>query len=150
MWFLYIAVALRKLPSRGGVYAGGALLAVVACGYAVRYSALDTGPIREGLGDPAFARVCDYIVGSTPPGSAFVFSKPRLLALMTRRNATPYHQPASDVELLDYFRTVRAGYVLVNRKFTEDHDYLEPLLLRNPAAAQWVYGEGAFQLYSLL
>lgn len=148
MWFLYVAVALRKLPGRSGAYAGAVLLAVVACGYTVRYRGLDTGPIREGMGDPAFVRACAYIDAQTPRGSVFVFSKPRLLALMTRRDAVAYHQPASDPDLWDYFRGVLARYVLVNRQFTEDRDYLEPLLLRNPAIRR-LYGEGAFQLYAL-
>ena len=149
MWFLYIAVALGNFPARPRVCVGAALLAVVACGYAVRYSRIDTGPIRDGWGDPAFVRVCNYIGGQTAPASVFVFGKPRLLALITRRNAAAYHQPASDAELWDYFRGIRARYVLVNRGFTEDRDYLEPLLLRNPSGVQRVYSADSFQLYAL-
>jgi hypothetical protein len=149
LWFLYIAVALRRLPARTGAFAGLALCATAACGYAVSYAHADTGPIRDGLGDPAFVRVCDYIGGQTPQGSVFLFAKPRLLALVTGRPTAAYHQPASDAELWAYFRRISAGYVLVNREFPGDRDYLEPLLLRNPAAAHEAYSQSSFHLYTL-
>lgn len=149
MWFLYIAVALRRLPARAGACAGVALCSAAAGGYAVRYSAVDVGSIRGGLGDPAFVRVCDYIGGHTPQGSVFLFAKPRLLALVTGRPTAAYHQPKSDAELWNYFHDISARYVLVNREFPEDRDYLEPLLLRNPVAAHSLYSQGPFQLYGI-
>ena len=145
MWFLYITFALRKFPAG----AGAPLLLVALCGFTVRYSRLDTQPIRNGLGDPAFVQVCDYIVHQTPRGSIFIFGKPRLLALLTRRNAAAWYQPAADADLWNYFRTIHARYVLIDRDFADDREYLEPFLMRNPAAVQPWYGGGAFQVYEL-
>jgi hypothetical protein len=149
MWFLYIAVALRRLPARAGAAAGIALLAVALGGFVTRYSKLDKGPIRDGDGDPAFARICEYIRRETPPEAVFIFDKPRLLPLMTRRSTAPYHHPAADAELWQYFRDIGARYVLVDRELPEDREYLEPLLHRDPAAAQLIYGIAAVQLYRL-
>jgi len=147
-WFLYIVEALRSLPRRGELFAVLALLAVVTWGYGWRYSSIDTGPIGDGLGDPAFVGVSAYIRGQTPEGSVFVFAKPRLLALVAARHVSAYHEPAQDTDLWNYLRDISARYVLVNREFADDRDYLEPRLLRNPAAQQ-VYSEGSFHLYGV-
>ena len=149
LWFLYITVALRRLPSRVAVIAGVALLGTATIGFASRYSQLDKGPIHAGIGDPAFLRVCRYISEDTRPDSIFVFTKARLLALATRRSTAPYHHPATDAELWQYFRAIGARYVLVHRDFEEDRDYLEPLLQRDRSAAQLIYGIGGLQLYRL-
>ena len=149
MWFLYLAVALRRLPARASAVAGAALLAIAIGGFAVRYSTLDKGPIRDGIGDPAFARTCTYIDRETPPDAVFICAKPRLLPLLTRRSTAPYHHPAADAELWQYFRGIGARYALVDRDFPEDRDYLEPLLQRDKTAAQLIYGIGPVQLYRL-
>src|SRR5205814_862774 len=58
MWLLYVGVALRSLSGRSERLAGVALLAIAIGGYASRYSAASFGPIGQGVGDPAFTRVC--------------------------------------------------------------------------------------------
>jgi len=148
-WFLYLTVALRQLPGHAGLYIGTVLLAIMVCGYAACFSRIPAGPIRSGLGDPIFLQVCRYINSQTPPGSVFVFAKPRLLALATRHQAAAYHQPPTDGELWNYFRTIGVRYVLVNREFEDDRAFLEPLLLRRPSAVQPIYGQGTFELYQL-
>ena len=47
------------------------------------------------------------------------------------------------------FTTVRANYVLVNRRFTDDREYLEPLILRGGVHAQEVFSEAHFHLYEI-
>jgi hypothetical protein len=148
-WFLYIVEALRSLPRRGELFIGLALLGAVTWGYGLRYSSMDTSPIGEGLGDPAFVGVSAYIRGQTPEGSVFVFAKPRLLALTAGRRVSAYHEPAADTDLWTYFSSISAGYVLVNRDFAHDRDYLEPLLLRQPARVRETHVEGSFHLYAL-
>jgi hypothetical protein len=148
-WFLYIVEALRSLPRRGELLVGLALLAVVAWGYCWRYAKIDTKPIGEGWGDSAFAGVSAYIRSQTPEGSVFVFAKPRLLALVAARYVSAYHEPADDADLWTYFGDISARYVLVNREFLDDRDYLEPLLLRQPRRASETHVEGPFHLYAL-
>ena len=149
MWLLYIAVAVQSLLPRREFIVGGVLLAITLGGYAWRYSKTDFGPIREGLGDPAFARICDYIRGQTPDGSVFIFDRPRLLALVTGRHASGYQEPTDDRELWSYFSGIFASYVLIDREFPDDRSYLEPILLRGPARAHEIHVEGSFHLYAL-
>ena len=148
MWLMYAAVAVQSLPKQANVIIGGILLAATLGGYASRYSAVDFGPIGEGLGDPAFARICDYVRDSTPEGSVIVYDRPRLLALQSGRKVSPYHEPDSDRDLLSYFSGISAGYVLIDREYPDDRAYLEPLLLRNPSTHE-THVEGSFHLYAL-
>jgi hypothetical protein len=149
MWAYYVAVALQSLPGRARRLAAPALLSILLIGYAARYTVLDTSPIGDGLGNPAFAGISSYIRTETAPEAVFVFQKARLLALTTGRNVSPYHRPASGVELLHYFKSISARYVLVNREFPYDAGYLEPLLVRDPTQAHEIRVEGPFHLYAL-
>ena len=149
MWFLYITVAVRNLAQPGEFILGGLLVAVIVGGYALRFSLVDFGPIREGLGDPAFARICDDIRGQTAAGSVIIFDRPRLLALVTGRNVSAYHEPTDDRELWSYFSGISANYALIDREFPDDRSYLEPILLRYPSRAHETRVEGSFHLYTL-
>ena len=149
MWLLYVSVALRNLPRRAEFTLAGVLVAVMIGGYASRFSAVDFGPIREGLGNPAFAQICEYIRSQTPERSVIVYDRPRLLAMLSGRHASAYHEPADDRDLWNYFGGISARYVLVDREYPDDREYLEPLLRRNSAGAQEAHVEGSFHLYAL-
>lgn len=149
MWFLYISVAIRNLPQRAEIALAGFLVAASLGGYASRFSGLDFGPIREGMGNPAFAQICEYIRQQTPEQSVIVYDRPRLLAMESGRKASAYHEPADDRELWNYFSGISAGYVLIDREFPDDLSYLEPLLLRSPGRAHEAHSEGSFHLYAL-
>ena len=149
LWLMYVGIALRKLPRTARSITGASLLIMIAAGFALGYHRFDFGPIREGLGDDAFIRVCDYVREQTPPGSAVIFSRPRLMALVTGHSSSAYHQPANDKDLWDYFRKIHAGYLVVNRADAEDRRYLEPLLARSSQWASEQFTAGAFHLYAI-
>jgi hypothetical protein len=149
MWFFYISVAVAKLPRRRELLLGGFLVATLLGGYASRYSKMDFGPIREGLGNPAFMRMSDYIRSQTPEQSVIVYDRPRLLTLVSGRAVSAYDEPADNGETWRYFSGISAGYVLVDREYTDDRVYLEPLLLLHPTEAHEARAEGEFHLYSL-
>jgi hypothetical protein len=154
MWFFYIWVALSKLSRdklsrRRELLVGGFLVATLLGGYASRYSKMDFGPIREGLGNPAFLGMCDYIRGQTPERSVIVYQRPRLLTLVSERAVSAYDEPADNGDLWSYFSSISAGYVLVDREYPDDRDYLEPLLLSHATEAHEARAEGEFHLYSL-
>jgi hypothetical protein len=150
MWLLYIGVALRQLQFSHKRAVCGMIVVCVGVAFVSRYSRISDGPIREGLGDASFVRTCEYIRSSTPKDSVLVFSKPRLLALVTERKASTYDTPHNDGELWEDFTSIRARYVLVNRQFADDREYLEPLILRNAAHAHEIFAEAQYHLYEIL
>lgn len=150
MWILYIGVILRQLRFTYKREACGAIIVCLGVSFLTGYSRISDGPIRQGLGDPSFLRTCEYIRSSTPKESVLVFSKPRLLALLTERKASTYDTPHDDWKLWEDFTNIRAHYVLVNRQFSEDREYLEPLILRNAFHAHEIFAEAEYHLYELL
>jgi hypothetical protein len=149
MCAFYIAVAIGSIPGRLRPVAAAILMTTLVVGYVSRYRTMDAGPIRDGLGDPAFTRICDYIREQTGPADNFVFAKARLLSLLTGRRAAAYQKPADGAELLAYFRTISARYILVNRNFRDDAGYLEPLVTGGPSPAREIRSEGPYHLYAL-
>ena len=63
-------------------------MGAVALLFGTAYWKTNWGPIREGLGDPEFAAVCDFINDKTVSTEIVVFRKPRLLALLTEHPST--------------------------------------------------------------
>ncbi len=149
LWLMYTAIGARTIFGQSYAKAGGLLLAGMAVAFTAAYARADFGPIREGLGNPSFAAVADRLRQTTSPNAAIVFSKPRLLALVTGRRSGAYHHTGTATELLAYFRQIDAEFVLINREFEDDARYLEPLLQSNGDAAAEVFAEGSFHLYRL-
>jgi len=150
LWLLYIGVTLRQLQFSHKPAVCGTIVVCVGIAFVSRYSRISDGPIRQGLGDASFLRTCEYIRSSTPKNSVLIFSKPRLLALVTERKASTYDTPHNDGELWEDFTSIHARYVLVNRQFADDREYLEPLILRNAAHAHEVFAEAQYHLYEIL
>jgi hypothetical protein len=147
-WFLYICEGLRRLPKRVEWAAASAVAIVIVCGFAWQYARERKGPFIGPFNNPAFENVASYIRSQTPRDAVFVFSKPRALALLTDRSAAAYYQPQQDMELWGLFDSLAVRYVLVNRGFPDDREYLEPLLIRSSRAVE-ARADGPFHLYAV-
>jgi hypothetical protein len=110
----------------------GATLAV----YAARYSTLDSGPFQEGIGKRESRELFEFVNGSTDPADVFVFSRPRALALMTRRQVSGGYSPAEPCRLWEYIRQIQATYVITGPetdRFNDDAAYLRRFASRFPS-----------------
>jgi hypothetical protein len=150
MWPFYIGVTLRELQFDHKWEVCSAITVCITIAFLIRYMGIDTAPIREGLGDASFARSCEFIRNSTPKNSVLIFNKPRLLALVTERSASGYDTPDDGWKLWEYFTSISAHYVLVNRHFSDDRDYLEPLILRNALHAREIFTQAQYHLYEII
>jgi hypothetical protein len=130
-------------------YVSLVLLVVFTTSYASAYMRMNFGPIRQGIGDPRFFQVCQYIKNRTAPQEVVVFSKPRLLALMTDRRAAAYHQPQTDSELWRFFDGISADYVLTSEDLLTDVTYMRAFIQRQPSRIAPVFDNGAFILYRI-
>jgi len=153
LWVFYILVALRDLSRRPMFrrpvqVLATLLLAVYGWSYTASFVTRDTGPIREALGDPAFADLCKYIRESTPAPSVFLSSKPRLLAFATGRRASSCSQ-GSDTEFWRYVDTIAADYMIVTPLFAGCSDRAAPPGPRVPVKKQDVFSNAEFRLISI-
>jgi len=150
-WLYYIAYFVRTVGNRLGGRSKQALCAVLlalcTCSYASGYMRTSFGPIRLGLGDPEFQKTCQYIRDHVPPETAIVFSKPRLLTLLTDRRASAYYEAADDAELWKYFESISAGFILFDPEFSSDSVYLRCFIQRGQPRLSIVFADGKFRLY---
>jgi hypothetical protein len=120
------------------------LLIVFTISYTSAYAHLNFGPIEQGIGDPRFLQVCKYIENGTGRQEVIVFSKPRLLALMTDRRAAAYHQPEMDSELWRFFEDISADYVLTSEDLRSDVTYMQAFIRRQATRIDPVFDNRAF------
>lgn len=133
---------------RAARYAAPALLLAALASYAGAYSRAQYGAFREGTGKAETKLLFDFIRSSVPPGEPVIFRKPRTLALYTGRRASMYHF-APDGELLAYFKSAGARYLITGAVFPEDAAFLSPFAARNPEKLSEVYFNADFKVYRL-
>jgi hypothetical protein len=140
----YAATALGRLPGWWTM----ALAVVIAVSYAGAYSQLDRGPIPEGVGDPDFLALCAYIRDGTPLSASFLFEKPRLLALLTDRQAAKPHD-APPESLWDYCRQSGIKYVIVSR-FPRDRHWIDPMVASYSTQLRELFKNKGFVMYQIV
>lgn len=153
LWLYYVISYARLVATKSFAvnkrFAHLLLLALFTVSYASAYTSMDYGPIRQGIGDPRFLEVCEYIKTQTAPRAVIVFAKPRLLALITNRRAAAYHQPAMDSELWSFFSNISAGYILVSTELTSDLTYMQGFVGRETARIDLMFANSTFALYRI-
>ena len=152
LWVLYAATALYALRRAEPAAKWMAVTAIsqVLIAYAYAYTAAPYGPIAQGIGDPDFRSMCHYIYQHTATGAVFVFSKPRLLALMTDRPAAAYYEPTDDRELWAYVRSISVQYIVYSSELDEDRHYLSGFLSRSRDQLRTTFANRGFVVYQIV
>jgi len=156
-WFFYLAVALEgaaELASKARPWPGWlrragtpVLLALITVSYAEAYARLEYGPIKQGASDPHFGELCAYVATHAAPDSRFIFEKPRILSLLTRRSASGYHDATDPGELWRYSRAIGASYWILSRTSYRDQLYLRPVLNCYSSQLDLVFSNSGFDMY---
>jgi hypothetical protein len=155
LWLMYawhgltaVAARLRR-PELARRLAVGLTGVVLAC-YAGRYTQLEGGPRREGIGKAETTALFDFVRAHTEPDAVLLFQKPRALALFTGRRASAHHTPPSDRDLWRYLDAIGATHVVVGRVFPDSHAYLQPFVARHPGRLRAVYANADFTVYRIV
>jgi hypothetical protein len=125
------------------------ILIAIIVSYAGRYSAIDFGPIREGVGKKETLELFDFIKQNTKKEDIFIFEKPRVLTFFTGRSAPVYHRPRSDEDLWNYFHKIKATYIVVGQLFERDQRILRPFIEKSIKHFQKVYSNSDFDVYRI-
>jgi hypothetical protein len=150
VWLFYIATALSAVTARRARMAlTGLTLGLVGASYASAYRQADLGPIREGIGDPAFQAVCAYLTEHSPAKGAFIFTKPRILGLITDHPTAAVSPTSSFDDMKRYLGEVQARFVITTADFPEDREHWERFSEANAGALRKVLGIRSFVVYQV-
>lgn len=157
VFILYALLGLRHIlqfkPVNATRIAFACLAALIVFSYGSLYAKADLSPIREGISDPDFASVCQYIQANTRPSSRFIFRKPRLLALMTDRQAAVYPLTANPADLLTFAHSIGADYLILANvpyeDFVEDPLYLQGFTTTYRGRVKSLFQNAHYQLFQI-
>jgi hypothetical protein len=153
LYLFYAFLGIRAVPWHRGREGLAFLLvtAVFLVAYATQYAKVDYGPIREGIAKSETQQLFEYVKKETGEGDVFIFRKPRALVLFTGRSASVWHQPPNDQELWDYFRRIKATYLVLGPSSLEPDDqaFLRRFVEKYQDHLQETYTNADFQVYRI-
>jgi len=123
IYLAYILVGIRDFQKRVSSIAIArsviaAPIVAIALLYAMAYARTDWGAYHEGISDPQFLSVCNFIRSHTQTSDVILFRKPRLLALLTERRASVYpihdDRVSDPSELWGYASKLGAKYIIAD------------------------------------
>lgn len=127
----------------------GIFIVIIFISYIGKYTTLEYGRIKQGIGKKETIELFDYIKKNTEKNDIFVFQKPRALALYTDRKASVYHCPQDYKELWKYFNDINASYVISGEPFYEDRTYLRLFVEKYKNNLEEVYSNQDFKVYKI-
>ena len=94
---------------------------------------------------PLYEQMCQAVEENTGPRELLIFWSPRVLALSTGRHASTY--PATTPErLAAYLQRVRPGYIVIDKNWPDDQQYLAPALAAVPFRLNAIFQNGRFRV----
>lgn len=152
--FLYTLIAVQWIGTRiGRESMSMALFVLLILGsYAARYSTLEFGPYREGIGTPTSRGMFDYVRKNTSSDDVFLFRKPRALALMTERSAACWDLAQPDEDQWKFIDSIKGSYLVTGPKLLspDDDEYIGKFVDRNRDRFEKRYENSDFTVYKIL
>jgi hypothetical protein len=152
LWLLYIGMAIVWLRDRGGHRLSRgvaiALASIVTLSYGNYFARAPYGRNSIGTNDAGFQSACEFVRDQTPAEAVILFSKPRLLALLTGRKSSIYPFGAAD-EIIRYGRQVGAKYVIAGDPFENDRRILLPEVAGHADRFGPIFRSGGFSIYQI-
>jgi len=124
------------------------LATFVAFSYLNQFARASYGPNPSGTNDAGFLNVCQFVREKTPRDAVLLFSKPRLLALLTGRKSAVYPLGTA-AEIVGYGWQIRAEYVIVGDVFENDSRILLPEVAAHPDLFEPLFSSKGFSVYHI-
>jgi hypothetical protein len=125
------------------------LAAALVTGMVFNLSALERGPIREGVEQPTFLALCQFLKSNMTEDDVVVSWNPRVLALYTQRRSAEYPRTVSREAFARGLARVGATHLLFYKHHEEDMFWLRPFLENDAAKTRVVYENPDFRVYLL-
>ncbi len=128
-----------------------AVLLAMVTGYGLSYRhRVSLNTINEAEGLPAFNELCAYIRENVPPDSRVLFSRARLLSLLTDRASVTSDRTHDFARMWTVLERERVRYICFARVLPDDQEDLAPLLSLQTNKLKPVFNNGDFTLYEVL
>jgi hypothetical protein len=153
LWLMYASVALVRLGGLGfkrisfGLTAAAALIFVASD--ATYYLRAHYGPTPGGTNDQGFVSMARFVRQDTPTDATIIFSKPRLLALVSDRKSAVYPLTGTADDVIRYCQQIGARYVIDGDPFENDRRVLAPIIAEHPDRFELMFQSAGFRLYRL-
>jgi len=152
LWLLYAGAAIDWLRDVGGrrfsLSLEVALATIMALSYLNYFATASYGHDPGGTNDAGFQSVCRFVRDKTPHEAVILFSKPRLLALLTGRKSAVYPLRTA-AEIIGYGRQIGAQYVIVGDPFENDRRILRPAIVARSEVFEPVFRSRGFAVYHI-
>ncbi len=152
-FYVYLVLlAASRLPEViPGIYAKSvfAIVILMVCAlYGLRYRRAHYGTIPEADGLASFNRLCAFVRTQTKPSDVFVFRRSRAFSLFTSRSSAVYG-PYDEKELIAFFKSIGASYIVSSGLFEDDRQFLTPFLQKNSRHLERLYENDDFQVFRI-
>ena len=114
--------------------------------YSLLYIKRGFPPIYQGIHKKDSVELFNYVRNKTNSDDVIIFTKPRVLSLMTSRKSTRYLTAKTDEDLMKYFEDIRASYIIV----FNNESYLLSFLVRNNYKFCLIFSNNTFTMYKIL
>ncbi|MCS6953792.1 MAG: hypothetical protein RMK57_14670 [Bryobacterales bacterium] len=127
----------------------GLVIATLAVGIAFNVGRAPRGPIPEGVAQPTFAALCEFLARHTTAADVLASSNPRVIAFYTERPSVRYPYARDDRRFWQGLRETRATHLVVFRHVEEDREQLLPFIARNRDRLRLLYENPDHLVYAL-
>lgn len=125
------------------------LISVIFASYTGVYIKNGFVPVKEGITKKESVELFNFISAKTKKTDVFIFQKPGVLALLTGRRAAVYNISENDKEVWDYFKKIKADYIIAGRIFYADSRFLFPFTERYKDKLEMVYSNKDFKMFKI-
>ena len=118
----------------------------IGLSYSLLYIKRDFPQIYQGIHKKDSVELFNYVRNNTNSNDVIIFTKPRVLSLMTSRKSTRYLTAKTDEDLMKYFKDIRASYIIA---FNYESNVLYFLTMNNYKFCL-VFSNNTFSIYKIL
>jgi hypothetical protein len=150
-YYAWRGLNFRWLPKPLLNTAAAVLVLTLSVGYVRWYRQANFSPYNEGISKLETQQLAGFLRAQTAPQSVFVFIKPRLLALLTERQAAAWHMPENEAELWNFLRAIRATHLISGPAdlSPERQAYLQQFILHHQDRLQELYANADYKVYRI-
>ena len=118
--------------------------------YAVKYTAVDYSPLKEGITKAESTELFNFVRKNIPHDAVVTFAKPRVLSLMTRRKSLAVQFPVPDSTIMGILKKQGVSFVILSKWSPDDIKYLVPFIFHHKDRFRLVYSNGDFKVLRLI